>query len=74
MADDTDAHHESMDAHAFAAACEAVAGIHPDQVRRIVDAYADAAHLRIREIHEDHPLTAEEAIDAFRPRDVEFDR
>lgn len=68
----TDIDHDTLDAHAFADACEAAPDVDPEKVRRIVDAHMAALHLRIIQHHEDRPLTAEETLDAFRPRDVEF--
>ncbi len=69
----SDIDHDSLDAHAFADACRAAPEVHPDRARLIVDAYTAALHIRVVQHHEDRPLTAEEALEAFRPRDdVEF--
>ena len=67
-----DIDHDANDAHAFADACEAAPSIHPDQLRLAIDAYMGALHLRVIQRHEDAPLTAEQALDAFRPREIEF--
>lgn len=67
-----DIDHQTNDAHAFADACEAAPKVDPEQLRLAVDAYMAALHLRVVQHHEDAPLTAEQALDAFRPRDVEF--
>ena len=61
-----------LDAEAFSAAVEAGRGLNPFELRKALDAYLNSLHVSVRRVHEDTPLTAEETLDAFRPRDVEF--
>ena len=67
----SDLDHDALDAHAYADACEAAPTTNPETVRSIVDAYMSALHIRVVRHHEDRELTADQILDAFRPRDVE---
>ena len=55
-----------------AAARRAAPNCPEGELRDAIDAALAALHLHVSERHEDRPLRAEEAIDAFRPRTVEF--
>ncbi len=63
---------DDLDADAFFAAHEAAPDLDPEGLRRAIDAYLDRLHLRVRRVHAERTLTPEEAMDAFKPRDVEF--
>lgn len=56
---------DTLDAHAFAAACEAAPGTDPEAIRRAVDAYMATLHLHVVRISEGRVLTAAEAEVAF---------
>lgn len=62
---------DTLDAHAFAAACEAAPDVDPESVRRAVDAYIETLHLHVVRITEGREMTADEAEAAFQPRVVE---
>jgi len=63
---------DSLDAEAFATACTAVPDVDPERLRVAIDAYCGDLHLAIHHVHASAPLTPEQAIEAFRPKDVEF--
>ena len=62
---------DTLDNHAFAAACEAAPGVDPEAIRLAVDAYVSTIHLHVVRIVESRPLSAEEAEAAFAPRVLE---
>lgn len=63
---------DTLDDHAFAAACEAAPHVHPDDARAIVDAYMADLHVTVCRIADGRALTSAEAEAAFQPRDLEF--
>ena len=63
---------DDIDADAFFAAHEAAPDLDPEQLRKAVDAYLDRLHLTVRRVHSERELSADEVLDAFRPRDIEF--
>ncbi len=63
---------DDIDADAFYAAHEAAPSLDPELLRRAVDAYMAALHMHVSRAHAHIELTADEAIEAFRPKDVEF--
>ena len=62
---------DTLDDHAFAAACEAAPDVDPEAIRCAEDAYVWTLHLHVVRITEGRPLSAEEAEAAFAPRVVE---
>lgn len=62
---------DTLDAHAFASACEAAPGVDPEAIRLAVDAYLATLHLHVVRIAAGRALTSAEAEAGFRPRDVE---
>jgi len=64
---------DSLDTEAFATACAAFgSNVEPERLRGAIDAYCGDLHLAIHHVHASAPLTPEQAIEAFRPKDVEF--
>lgn len=63
---------DDIDADAFHAAHEAAPSLDPEEIRVAIDAYMAAMHLHVSRAHAHVELTAEEAIEAFRPKTVEF--
>lgn len=60
---------DTLDDFAFAAACDAAPGTDPEAIRAAVNAYLAELHLTVNRIVEGRALTADEAEDAFRPRE-----
>ena len=63
---------DDIDMDAFYAAHQAAPSLDPEKLRRAIDAYMAALHMHVSRAHAHIELTAEEAIEAFRPKDVEF--
>ena len=61
---------DDIDADAFFEAHEAEPSLEPEALRRAIDVYLTRMHLHVRRRHNDAPLTAEQAMEAFKPRDV----
>ncbi len=62
---------DTLDAHAFASACEAAPDVDPEKVRLAVDAYLAELHVTVNRIVDGRSLSVDEAEAAFASRDVE---
>ena len=62
--------HDTLDAHAFAAAHEAAPHVDPEDARRIVDAYMADLHITVNRIADGRALTSNEAEAAFAPSEA----
>ena len=65
---------DDIDADAFYEAHVSEPSLDPEALRRAIDIYMARMHLHVRRLHNDSPLTADQALEAFRPRDemIEF--
>lgn len=63
---------DDINAAAFYEAHKAASSIDPETLRRAIDAYMAAMHMHVTTVHASAPLTPEQAIEAFRPKTVEF--